>query len=234
VLEAVCRRLEVSPGEVSAGGAFSVERATCLGLCEHAPAALVGETPVVQINPAEAGQLTDGAGKRPGKQPYGIIGGDLRILTANCGNGRPTPLEVYEAGGGYTALKKALAISPEAVVEEVKASGLVGRGGAAFPTGVKWEAAARTPGLARYIVCNTDESEPGTFKDRVLMEEDPHLTIEGMVITAYAIGAHQGYLYVRGEYPVALQAAQQAIEEAHQAGYPGSGCIYLRRGDCPV
>jgi NADH-quinone oxidoreductase subunit F len=107
------------------------------------------------------------------------------------------------------------------VLAEVKAAGLVGRGGAAFPTGIKWEGAAAAPGQPKYIVCNADESEPGTFKDRILMEEDPHRTIEGMIIAAYAVGASRGYIYVRGEYPYAFKVMSEAVAEARQAGVIG-------------
>jgi NADH-quinone oxidoreductase subunit F len=110
---------------------------------------------------------------------------------------------------------------PQEVIDEIKASGLVGRGGAAFPTGLKWQGAADAQTGPRYLVCNADESEPGTFKDRVLLEEDPQRTIEGMLIAAYAIGAAQGYIYVRGEYPAAWQALKLALAEARQAGYLG-------------
>jgi NADH-quinone oxidoreductase subunit F len=154
-----------------------------------------------------------------------VIGGDMRILTANCGRGRTTSLAEYEAGGGYGALKKALGLAPEAVVAEVKASGLVGRGGAAFPTGVKWEGAARAPGQPKYVVCNADESEPGTFKDRVLMEADPHRTLEGMLIAAHAIGAHKGFIYIRGEYPHAFDVMGAAVDEAAGAGYVGRNIL---------
>jgi NADH-quinone oxidoreductase subunit F len=109
-------------------------------------------------------------------------------------------------------------MAPAAVLAEVKAAGLVGRGGAAFPTGAKWEGAAQAPGNPKYIVCNADESEPGTFKDRILMEQDPHRVIEGMMIGAHAIGASRGYIYVRGEYPRAFDVMSGAVEEARAAG----------------
>ena len=217
VLGAVCRHLSVAPDEVSAGGAFMVERAACLGLCEHAPAVLVGKTPLGHADPAQAGEICQGHGS----SPAGILGGDLRILTANCGKGRPTGLAEYIANGGYGGLKKALAMAPDAVIAEVKASGLAGRGGAAFPAGVKWEGAARAGDRPKYAICNADESEPGTFKDRVLLEEDPHRTLEGLLIAGYAIGAGQGYIYLRGEYPHAFTVLSQAIDEARQAGYLG-------------
>jgi NADH-quinone oxidoreductase subunit F len=221
VLEAVCRHLQLGEGQTAADGSFTVERAPCLGLCEHAPAALVNTTPIANASPARVAGLCQGKGKRP----YGILGGEKQLLTINCGKGRPTVLEEYLAGGGYNGLRKALALSPTAVIDEVKASGLVGRGGAAFPTGVKWEGAANAPGETCYVVCNADESEPGTFKDRVLIEEDPQRIIEGMTIAACAIEASTGYVYVRGEYPYAFQVLEQAVEQARQAGFLGENIL---------
>ena len=150
-----------------------------------------------------------------------FVGGDIRILTGNCGEGHPTSLDDYQARGGYAGLKKTLTMTPQAVLAEVKAGGLAGGGGAAFPTGVKWEGAANAPDQPKYIVCNADESEPGTFKDRVLMEEDPHRVIEGMIIAACAVGASQGYIYVRGEYPYAFKIMSEAVAAARQAGAIG-------------
>jgi NADH-quinone oxidoreductase subunit F len=116
-------------------------------------------------------------------------------------------------------------MTPEAIVAEVKASGLVGRGGAAFPTGVKWEGAQKAAGQQKYVVCNADEAEPGTFKDRVLLEDDPHRPLEGLIIAAYAVGASQGFIYIRGEYRYQFHAMQQAVEEARQAGYLGENIL---------
>jgi NADH-quinone oxidoreductase subunit F len=144
------------------------------------------------------------------------------LLTANCGQGKPTSLGEYVSNGGYSALNKALQMEPEAVISTLKASGLVGRGGAAFPTGLKLEGAASAIGEPKYIICNADESEPGTFKDRVLMEGDPHRMLEGMLIAAYAIGAQKGYIYVRGEYPHAFEILEAALGEARAAGYLGN------------
>ncbi|MEJ2353100.1 MAG: NADH-quinone oxidoreductase subunit NuoF [Anaerolineales bacterium] len=217
VLTSVCQHLGIPPNQVTPDGTYTVERAPCLGLCEHAPAVLVGETAIGQADPGKAAEICAGSSERP----RGVVGGDVRILTANCGDGIPTNLADCEAGGGYQGLKKALSMSPQAIISEIKASGLVGRGGAAFPTGVKWEGAAKAPGEPKFIVCNADESEPGTFKDRVLMEEDPHRTIEGMIIAARAVGASQGYFYIRGEYPYAHKVVNEALEEARKAGYLG-------------
>ena len=215
--DALCRHLQIESGEVSSDGAFTVEHAPCLGLCDHAPALLVGETAVGHADAEQAAAIC----ALNAHKPESLVGGDIRILTSNCGQGHPTSLADYQAHGGYAGLKKALSMTPQAVLAEVKAAGLVGRGGAAFPTGVKWEGAANAPGQPKYIVCNADESEPGTFKDRILMEEDPHRVIEGMIIAAYAVGAGRGYIYVRGEYPCAFKVMSEAVAEARQAGAIG-------------
>jgi NADH-quinone oxidoreductase subunit F len=219
--DALCRHLKIAPGEVGSDGEFTVEPAPCLGLCDRAPALLVGETALGRADPGRAAALC----ARDGEKPISFVGGDIRILTANCGQGRPASLVDYTSGGGYAGLKKALALMPEEVLAEVKAAGLVGRGGAAFPTGIKWEGAAKAQGRPKYIVCNADESEPGTFKDRILMEEDPHRTIEGMSIAAHAVGARRGYIYVRGEYPIAFKTMSHALEEARQAGLLGKDIL---------
>ena len=218
VTDALCRHLQTEPGEISSDGAFTVEHAPCLGLCDHAPAVLVGESALGHADPTQVPEIS----AQTALKPVSVVGGDIRILTSNCGQGQPTSLADYQAHGGYTGLKKALTIKPQAVIAEVKASGLVGRGGAAFPTGVKWEGAANAPDQPKYIVCNADESEPGTFKDRILMEEDPHRIIEGMIIAGIAVGASQGYIYVRGEYPYAFKVMSDALAEARQAGVIGA------------
>ena len=217
VAQALCRYLKIEPGKVSSDGAFSVEHAPCLGLCDRAPALLVNETAVGHANTTDPAAICAANTQKT----VGFVGGDVRILTRNCGQGRPASLAEYQRRGGYAGLKKALTMTPQAVRAEVKAAGLVGRGGAAFPTGVKWEGAANAPDQPKYVVCNADESEPGTFKDRILMEEDPHRIIEGMIIAAYAVGASQGYTYVRGEYPHAFKIVSEAVAEARQAGAIG-------------
>ncbi|MFI9587636.1 NAD(P)H-dependent oxidoreductase subunit E [Streptomyces sp. NPDC052236] len=137
----------------------------------------------------------------------------------------PTSLDDYRAHGGYAALRRAFALGPAAVIREVTESGLVGRGGAAFPAGRKWQATASQPDHPHYLVCNADESEPGTFKDRVLMEGDPFALIEAMTIAGYAIGARQGYLYLRGEYPRALDRLADAISQARSRGLLGDDIL---------
>ena len=214
---ALCRHLKVAPGAVTPDGEFTVEHAPCLGLCDHAPALLVGESALGQGDPSQAAAIC----ARGGARPISFVGGDIRILTGNCGRGHPTSFADYSSGGGYAGLRKALRTAPQDVVAELKVAGLVGRGGAAFPAGIKWEGAAKAAGQPKYIVCNADESEPGTFKDRILMEEDPHRTIEGMIIAAHAVGASRGYIYVRGEYPYAFKVMSEAVSEARQAGAIG-------------
>jgi len=198
-----------------------VEKAPCLGLCDHAPALLVQNIPTTLSPEITWQELVTGGSRRPAT----FVGGDLRLLTARCGRGQTTHLEQYLAEGGYSALRKALQMSPSQVIALVKESGLVGRGGAAFPTGLKWASAAQAEGETKYVVCNADEAEPGTFKDRVLMEDDPHAILEGMIIAAYAIGAHKGYCYIRGEYLLAYQTMSRALEEAYQAGILGNSVL---------
>jgi NADH-quinone oxidoreductase subunit F len=200
---------------------ITVERAPCLGLCEHAPALMVNGAQRGKVGAFRKGQPVE----QMGEVPYGIVAGDTSYLTANCGKRRATSLEQYRQGGGYMSLEKALGMAPAAIIAEVKASGLVGRGGAAFPTGLKWEGAANAPGEPKYVVCNADEAEPGTFKDRVLMEEDPQRILEGLIIAAYAIGAHQGVIFIRGEYTRAFQTMGEALKQARQAGYLGEDIL---------
>ena len=135
-------------------------------------------------------------------------------------------IEVYVKHGGYASLEKALKkMSPEDVLEEVKKSGLRGRGGAGFPTGMKWSFLAKPEGVPRYLVCNADESEPGTFKDRYLMEKLPHLLIEGMILSSFALGANQSYIYIRGEFMYVLNILEKAIAEAYTKGYLGKNIL---------
>jgi NADH-quinone oxidoreductase subunit F len=218
VLDALSKYLDISTDEVSPDGSFSLESAPCLGFCEHAPVVKVGEGTLGGADPQNISQIISWTGGRP----KAIVDGDLRLLTANCGQGEPTLLDEYVSAGGYSGLRKALQMEPEAIISTLKASGLVGRGGAAFPTGLKLEGAASALGEPKYIICNADESEPGTFKDRVLMEEDPHRMLEGLLIAARAIGAQQGYIYVRGEYPHAFKILEAAVAEARNAGYLGN------------
>ncbi len=209
LLNHLCKHYDIEPGQTTDDLSLTIEQSPCLGLCEQAPAALVDED-------AETNISTDFHTYDLGI-PQSLVYGSIRELTFNCGEGT-TILEKY---GEYEAYRKALTMTPETVVAEIKSSGLVGRGGAAFPTGIKWEGAAKAEGDQKYVICNADESEPGTFKDRILLLDDPHRTIEGMCIAAFAIGANKGYLYIRGEYPYIVPVLENALNEARMDGYLG-------------
>ncbi|MHB8882325.1 MAG: NADH-quinone oxidoreductase subunit NuoF [Thermodesulfovibrionales bacterium] len=145
-----------------------------------------------------------------------------KILLKDCGAIDPEDIQAYINAGGYEALKKILSgMTPEDVISEIKASGIRGRGGAGFPTGVKWEACNKAPGEPKYIVCNADEGDPGAFMDRSIIEGNPHAVIEGMMIAAYAIGSDLGYVYIRAEYPSAVERLKLAMSQARETGYLG-------------
>ena len=145
-----------------------------------------------------------------------------RIALRNCGKINPEDITEYIAIDGYEALGKALTtMTPQEVIDEMKASGLRGRGGAGFPTGTKWQFQKNEPGDEKYVICNADEGDPGAFMDRSILEGDPHAVLEGMAIMAYAVGAHLGYIYVRAEYPIAVSRLRIAIEQAHEYGLLG-------------
>ena len=145
-----------------------------------------------------------------------------RIALRNCGKINPEDINEYIATGGYRALSKVLtSMSPQEVIDCVKASGLRGRGGAGFPTGTKWQFEKNQPGNEKYVICNADEGDPGAFMDRSILEGDPHCIIEGMTIMAYAVGAHHGYVYIRAEYPIAVKRLRIAIKEAEEYGLLG-------------
>ncbi|MBN2387279.1 MAG: NAD(P)H-dependent oxidoreductase subunit E [Anaerolineales bacterium] len=201
-------------------GSWSVERSSCLGLCDRAPAVLVNEEQAGPLTAAEAGRVcqgwrgvpTDYASPRPG---------EVRALLSNAGKIDPDSIESALAHGAYRGLKAALQKKPEEVIAEIEASGLQGRGGAGFPVGRKWKfvaAAERTP---RYMICNADESEPLIFKDRVLIDSDPHQLLEGMAIGGYACGAEEGWIYIRGEYPAQATRLERSIAQAEEKGCLG-------------
>ena len=247
----VCRRagaLELMEGLESNGRTPDARwlPSPCLGQCDRAPAAYVqraGEHDevLVSINPETRPMGPDGSILSTNGQTDTVAvpqAGEphLRLLR-RVGTVDPGSLDSYLEAGGYRALEKAVEMGPAAVVAEVKASGLRGRGGAAFPAWIKWEAVANSPEQVRYLICNADESEPGTFKDRVLMEDDPFSVIEAMTISGLAVGARQGYLYIRGEYPLATRRLRSAIDQARRAGLLGESTtrgfsfdIDLRRG----
>ena len=226
-----------------AGSAASWSRSPCLGLCEQAPAAMVtlaGARPVEVTlggaTPESVSAALEGTFSAQLPSPIGSLG--PRRLLSRIGVADPLSLESYRGSRGYYGLQRAFELGPEGIICELTAANLVGRGGAAFPTGRKWAAVARAPAQPKYVVCNADESEPGTFKDRVLMEGDPFALVEAMTICALATGATKGFIYLRGEYPVANTRLSSALAQARAAGMLGNDLqarglsfdIELRRG----
>lgn len=150
----------------------------------------------------------------------------IKILTEHINTPNIDTFDVYRSKGGYSAVEKALkTMTPDAVVEEVKKSGLRGRGGAGFPTGMKWSFIAKPEGVPRYLVCNADESEPGTFKDRYYMQKNPHGLIEGMIVSSFALGANSAYIYIRGELMYVVRIIEKAINEAYAKGFLGKNIL---------
>jgi len=162
----------------------------------------------------------------PADEIDNLLSKQKRIVLRNCGIIDPESIDDYLAAGGYKALEKVLhSMSPQEVIDEVTRSGLRGRGGAGFPTGVKWGFARKSPGSQKYVICNADEGDPGAFMDRSVLESDPHNVIEGMLIAGYAIGASEGYIYVRAEYPLAIHRLEIALAQAGERGFIGEGIL---------
>jgi NADH-quinone oxidoreductase subunit F len=258
--DALCAELErtVGPaGAVGSDGTATWLRSPCLGLCERAPAMLVQRAGVDTADEAfgmatadRIGRLLSGADAgaefaRP-NDPEVVSAPQtsdadqraaLRLLR-RVGLVDPVSIDDYRAHGGYEASRRAHELGPDGVIQEITDAKLMGRGGAAFPTGVKWRAVAEQAVHPHYFICNADESEPGTFKDRIVMEQDPFAVIEALTIAGYATGCEQGYIYVRGEYPLATERLLHAIAESRRLGFigddvMGSGFrfdIELRRG----
>ena len=208
----------------------------CNGMCFCEPIVDVYDdeknlTRLVRVQAADAPRILEAVGKEDlsgvadlviAKEDAQFLEKQTRIALRHCGVLNPESIAEYEAAGGYTAIRRALFEStPEAVIEEIKTSGLAGRGGAGFPTWFKWNAAREAKGEEKYLICNADEGDPGAFMDRAVIEGDPHGLIEGMLIGAYAIGAKEAIVYVRAEYPLAIKRLQKAIEQATEKGYLG-------------
>ncbi|MDA0576908.1 MAG: NADH-quinone oxidoreductase subunit NuoF [Verrucomicrobia bacterium] len=244
VLARLQKKLGVGLEEVTADGQFSLSTFECLASCGSAPVLMVNDELFERLTPDEAERLIDriraeGLPTPPLSRPGPAHPRENRVLLANMSDpAYGGTLAEYRARGGYTALPKALAMKPADVVEEVMASQLRGRGGAGFPCGQKWKFLDQKSGKPIYLVCNADESEPGTFKDRQLIQHDPHQLLEGMLISCHAVGARTAYIYIRGEFTHGWQILQRAMDEARAAGLMGPdilgtgvGCeIFLHRG----
>ena len=223
-------------------GAYILKKTGCIGMCF--------EEPIVSLSGSELGEITLGKVNAENvinlieeyrkdiipssniilsdkvEAPYNdLFAYQQRIVLQNCGRIDPLSIEDYEASGGYQALRKALTLSPDEIINEVKISGLRGRGGAGFPTGLKWSFAAAAKSDIKYIICNADEGDPGAFMDRSVLEGDPHRVLEGMIIGAYAIGVHKGYIYCRAEYPLAIEHLKMALISAREKNYLGDNIL---------
>src|SRR5271165_5973520 len=224
LLEHAKKRLEIGNKETTQDGVFSLEEVECIGACTGAPAMQVNYDFYENVTVRNFDRLIEDLDKGQKPAPVAVTTGALHerskwetpLISKRFGIKDSKSIDVFLQNGGYQALEKALKqMTPEAIIDEVKKSSLRGRGGAGFPTGMKWSFVPKDSPKPKYVLCNADESEPGTCKDRPLMEMDPHQLIEGMVIAGRSYGAHQGFIYVRGEYRYVLDIVQTAVEEAY-------------------
>ncbi|MGH9737277.1 MAG: NADH-quinone oxidoreductase subunit NuoF [Candidatus Acidiferrales bacterium] len=230
----VQKRLGIGNKEVSPSGTFSLEEVECIGACTGAPAMQVNYDFHENLDPDKVDaifeQLQDG--QRPAPEPvtsgalHERLKAEVPIISKRFGIRDSRKIDVYIQHEGYQAIEKALKqMAPGQIIDEMKKSNLRGRGGAGFPTGMKWSFVPKDSPKPKYLLCNADESEPGTCKDRPLMEMDPHQLIEGMVIAGRAIDSHRGYIYVRGEYRYIINILDPAIKEAYDRGYLGKNIL---------
>ena len=233
ILETLKEELGIQVGQTTSDGLFTLEQTACLGTCEVSPAMQINEVVFGNLTAAKVKEVLENyrAGKavdyrtlaRTTIPPLAYpLNPDEMVLFANLDQIDPMSVDAYVAKGGYESLKKAVtAMSQVDVINEVKTANIRGRGGAGFPAGLKWSFTQPSPLAPKYIVCNADEGEPGTIKDRYLMEGDPNRVLEGMAIAGYAVGASHGYIYVRGEYYLSMMRLQNAIDQATAKGYLG-------------
>ena len=248
LMENLCAALEIQrppdgdgihdPIAVSANGNYSIEFVECLASCGTAPVCMIGEELHEQLDPNSMGDLLRNQTSNIKHQtpPHPL---EHRLIFKNIGRTDwTTDIECYLRDGGYEQLKQALTMSRSDIVNEVKNSGLRGRGGAGFSCGLKWSFVDRTKSEPIYLICNADESEPGTFKDRYIIHEDPHQLIEGMIISCFALNACTAYIYIRGEFPEGAKILNTRIEEARATNFLGKNIlgtgfdveIYVHRG----
>jgi NADH:ubiquinone oxidoreductase subunit F (NADH-binding)/(2Fe-2S) ferredoxin len=238
--------LERAIQELGLGEKIEVGFTGCHGFCQQGPIVVVEPEGIFycQVSPKDAKDIAEShfVGGEPVKRLFYrhpvtkevvphyrdimFYKKQQRVILRNCGKINPEKISDYEAQGGYQALKKVIsAMTPEQVVEEIRRSGLRGRGGAGFLTGAKWDICRKQPGDIKYVICNADEGDPGAFMDRSILEADPHTVIEGLIILGSAIGAHQGFIYCRAEYPLAVKRIRIALKQAREKGYLGEGIL---------
>ncbi len=229
--QAVKDALDRAVKEAGMENDLEVRGVGCMRLCCEGPLVAVdpAEALYEKVAPAECDALVATLRGVPAQLKRGNLAApffkhQLSIVLENCGIVDPDRIESYIAADGYLALRNVLReMTPQEVVQAITRSGLRGRGGAGYPTGLKWATVAKTASSRKFVICNADEGDPGAFMDRSVLESDPHRVIEGMIIAAYAVGADQGFIYVRAEYPLAIQRLQTAIRQAKQYGLLGSG-----------
>ncbi len=234
LLQHAKKRLEIGHKEVTQDGVFSLEEVECIGACTGAPAMQVNYDYYENLTPLKFDRIIEELDNGGHPAPVPVITGALRerstleipLISKRWGIKDSHKIDVYLQNGGYQALEKALKqMTPESIIDEVKRSSLRGRGGAGFPTGMKWSFVPKDSPKPKYVICNADESEPGSCKDRPLMEMDPHQLIEGIIIAGRAIDAHRGFIYIRGEYRYVLDIVEAAIAEAYARGYLGNNIL---------
>jgi NADH-quinone oxidoreductase subunit F len=239
VLVRIEHQLGVRAGETTPGGELTVTEVECLCACEIAPMAQLDEQFVGPLDGpgaldailrdalqapafAPAGGATAGKPGDASREPQPFISTAGPVLSTRLGNADGTWWDAYVASGGYVAAKRALSLKPDQIIDEISRSNLRGLGGAGFPTARKWSFIPKNSAKPIYLVVNADEGEPGTFKDRYLLERDPHALLEGMIIAAYSIGSHKAYVYIRGEYFRSAQRVNRAVQEAYAHGWLGT------------
>ncbi|MBQ2846456.1 MAG: SLBB domain-containing protein, partial [Firmicutes bacterium] len=233
------RVAKVLEGYMTGTDSFSVHKTGCIGMCYLEPIVDIYEGDellhrLVKVKEKDAHDIVDALRKKDfsgvehlfiQEEDASFLSKQTRVALRNCGVIDPTSIDDYINHDGYKALDKALKMSPEEVIEEIKTSGLAGRGGAGFPTWFKWDAARKAKGEQKHIICNADEGDPGAFMDRAVIESDPHALIEGMLIGAYAIGATDMFVYIRAEYPLAVEHLNAAIVQAENRGLLGENIL---------
>src|SRR5215468_11154042 len=249
LMENLCSRLGIrrptggeemhNPIAISADGTYSVEFVECLASCHTAPVCMVGEELYERVDPNSIGNLLTHSGWKAAALSWPPHPLEHRLVYRNIGRpGWTTDIDCYLRDGGYEQLKQALTLSRDDIVNKVKNSGLRGRGGAGFSCGLKWSFIKPDEKRPVYLICNADESEPGTFKDRYIIHDDPHQLLEGMLISCYALNVHTAYIYTRGEFPDGAKILERAIEEARQHDFLGKNILgsgfdvefYIHRG----
>jgi len=234
VIEAFKKEINTAGIKALVGDQCSLHKVGCRGLCTKdilVEVTINGKKTIYEnIKPDKVSKIVKEhivkgnpvRGWTAGKEYHNFHNKQIRVVLSNCGEIDPEDIHSYTAVGGYEAARKALSsMSPEEIVEVVKGSKLRGRGGAGFPTGLKWELGLKIKSDVKYVICNGDEGDPGAFMDRAVMEGDPHSVIEGMIICAKATNSHQGYIYVRAEYPLSVKRLQTAIDQCYEKGFLG-------------